>query len=81
MDQLEVRGRLPDAPGVQALLEVLHAANVPVSVGRVCGARVAAVWLGDDLSVHSLTLEPFELDDAALVRARAMEFLNALPRL
>jgi hypothetical protein len=80
MDQLEVRGRLPDAPGVQALLETLREANVAVSVGRVCGARVAAVWLGDDLSVHSVTLEPFELDDAALVRARALEFIDGLPR-
>jgi hypothetical protein len=80
MNQLEIRGRLPDTPGLQALLEVLQEADAPISVGRVCGARVAAVWLGDDLTVHSVTLEPFELDDAALARARAIQFLRELPR-
>jgi hypothetical protein len=79
MNQVEIRGRLPDTPGLQALLEVLQEAGAPISVGRVCGARVAAVWLGDDLTVHSMTLEPFELDDADLARTRALEFLNALP--
>jgi hypothetical protein len=80
MNQLEINGRLPDTPGVQALLEVLREANVPISVGRVCGSRIAAVWLSDDLNVHSVTLEPFELNDAALVRSRALEFLKALQR-
>ncbi len=80
MNRLEINGRLPDTPGVRALLEVLRQADVLVSVGRVCGARIAAVWLGDDLEVRSVTLEPFELDDANLVRARALEFVSNLPR-
>jgi hypothetical protein len=60
--------------GENALLEVLS--GLPeISIGRVCGGRVAAVWLGDSLEVLSVTLEPFELSDAALCRTRALAFL------
>ncbi|NJK45227.1 MAG: hypothetical protein HC933_13960 [Pleurocapsa sp. SU_196_0] len=50
----------------------------PISVGRVCGARVSAVWLGDSLEVVSLTLEPSELEDEPLARARTLEFLREI---
>jgi hypothetical protein len=75
---LEV-GKLPQAAGIPALLEVLQTTNAPVSLGRVCGGRVAAVWLGDGLEVVSCTLEPFELDNPELCRSRALEFLEQLP--
>jgi hypothetical protein len=78
---LEVAPRLPDAPGVRALLEVLGEANVSVSVGRVCGSRVSAVYLGDALEVLSVTLEPSELDDPALARERAQMFLTEIASL
>jgi hypothetical protein len=65
---------LPSTVGVDALLEVLS--GLPeVSVGRICGGRVAAVWFGDSLEVVSVTLEPFELSDAALCRSRALAFV------
>jgi hypothetical protein len=35
--------------------------------------------LGDGLEVVSCTLEPFELEDAALCRSRALEFVAQLP--
>ncbi len=75
---LELGTRLPDAPGVRALLEVLGAADAPISVGRVCGSRVSAVYLGDALEVLSVTLEPAELDDADLARSRAQAFLTEI---
>ena len=60
--------------GENALLEVLS--GFPeISLGRVCGGRFAAVWLGDSLELLSVTLEPFELSDADLCRARALAFL------
>jgi hypothetical protein len=65
---------LPKSVGVEALLEVVS--DLPeVSVGRVCGGRVAAVWRGDSLELVSVTLEPFELSDAALCRSRALAFV------
>jgi hypothetical protein len=75
---LEV-SKLPQAAGIAALLEVLHTSHAPISLGRVCGGRVAAVWLGDDLEVVSCTLEPFELNNPELCRSRALEFLERLP--
>lgn len=71
--------KLPKAAGVSALLEVLADTNAPISVGQVCGGRVSAVWLGDDLRVVSCTLEPFELDNTELCRSRALEFVAQLP--
>jgi hypothetical protein len=72
-------GKLPQATGISALLEVLHTSHAPISLGQVCGGRVAAVWLGDGLEVVSCTLEPHELDDPEHCRSRALEFLAALP--
>ncbi len=59
--------------GVLALLEVVS--GLEVSVGQICGGRVAAVWLGDCLELVSCTLEPFELSDAVLCRTRALQFV------
>jgi hypothetical protein len=76
--------RLPDAVGVRSALRVLEASLLPgveVSVGRVCGGRVSAVYLGDALEVCSFTLEPFELDDAELGTQRALGFVAELQQL
>jgi hypothetical protein len=75
---LELSANLPRGAGVEAMLELLRESAFPVSVGRVCGARVSAVWLGDSLQVVSLTLEPSELEDASLARARTLEFLREI---
>ncbi len=61
--------------GALALLEVLVPLGDSVSVGRVCGGRVAAVWLGSSLEVVSCTLEPFELSDEKLCRDRGLAFV------
>jgi hypothetical protein len=71
-----VNATLEARPGVRALLEVLNKAQLEVSVGRVCGARVSAVWLGDDLELVSVTLEAHELDDAGLAHEKALEFVR-----
>ena len=76
-------GKLPDGLGVRAALQVLEQSpldfgSLEVSVGRVCGGRVSGVYLGESLEVCSFTLEPFELDDAELGRARALEFVARL---
>jgi hypothetical protein len=80
--KLEV-GRLPDALGVRAALQVLEQSpsdlgSLEVSVGRVCGGRVSGVYLGDSLEIFSFTLEPFELDDADVGARRALEFVAQL---
>jgi hypothetical protein len=67
---------LETRPGVRALLEVLNHAELEVSVGRVCGSRFSAVWLGDDLELVSVTLEAHELDDAETARGKALEFVE-----
>lgn len=67
---LEVSSNLPDRAGVRVLLETLREAGISASVGKVCGSRVSAVYLGAALEVVSVTLEPFELDDAELARHR-----------
>ena len=74
--RLEVAPNLPDRAGVRVLLEGLREAGVPASVGRVCGARVSAVYLGAALEVVSVTLEPFELDDADLAQQRTAAFID-----
>jgi hypothetical protein len=63
--------------GVAVFLEVLAEAALPgpVSVGRVCGGRVAAVWLGASLQVVSSTLEAHELDDPAAAAKAATAFV------
>jgi hypothetical protein len=79
---LEIASGTPDRPGVRAMLEVLERSvfKNQLSVGRVCGGRVAAVYLGDSLEVASLTLEPSELDDAHLAHSRAVHFVAQLER-
>jgi hypothetical protein len=80
--RLEIAPGTPDRPGVRAMLDVLErsAFRDRLSVGRVCGGRVSAVYLGDSLEVASLTLEPSELDDAHLAHSRAVHFLAELER-
>ena len=77
---LEVAPNLPDAPGVNALLQVLSASRfaAELSVGRVCGGRVSAVWLGESLTVTSVTLEASELTNAETAHARAVDFIKEL---
>ncbi|MFN3265348.1 MAG: hypothetical protein ACK41E_00770 [Deinococcales bacterium] len=72
--------KLPKTAGVAALLEVLANTNAPISVGQVCGGRVSAVWLGEDLHLVSCTLEPFELGNSELCRSKALEFIAQLPK-
>lgn len=73
---LEVAPNLPDCAGVRVLLEGLREAGIAASVGQVCGSRVSAVYLGAALEVVSVTLEPFELDDALLAQHRTAEFVE-----
>ena len=75
---LEVAPNLPDRAGVRVLLMGLHEAGIAVSVGQVCGSRVSAVYLGAALEVVSVTLEPFELDDAALAQHRTAAFIEEI---
>jgi hypothetical protein len=79
---LEIAAGTPDKPGVRALLDVLNASTFRdhLSVGKVCGGRVSAVYLGDSLQVASITLEPSELDDADLAHSRALQFIAELER-
>ena len=74
--RLEVAANLPDRAGVRVLLEGLIESDVEASVGRVCGSRVSAVYLGAALEVVSVTLEPFELDDVALAEQRTAAFIE-----
>ncbi len=75
---MDVESRLPNAAGVTAMLEVLAELKADVSVGQVCGGRVSAVWLGASLELVSMTLEPFELSDVPVCRAKALEFAEQL---
>lgn len=77
---LEIAPGTPDRPGVRAMLDVLEGSvfRDRLSVGKVCGGRVSAVFLGDSLWVASLTLEAFELDDAHLAHSRAVHFIAEL---
>jgi hypothetical protein len=78
--KLELPKNLPDTTGVQVLLETLGQADLDctVSLGRVCGSRVAAVALNDSLEVYSLSLEPSELENAGVARAKALAFIEQL---
>ena len=73
---LEVMPNLPDRAGVRVLLEGLRESGISASVGQVCGSRVSAVYLGSALEVVSVTLEPFELDDATLAQHRTVAFIE-----
>ncbi len=79
---LEIAAGTPDKPGVRALLDVLNASAFRdrLSVGKVCGGRVSAVYLGESLQVASLTLEPSELGDAEVAHSRALNFIAELER-
>ncbi len=79
---LEIAAGTPDKPGVRALLDVLNtsAFRDQLSVGKVCGGRVSAVYLGESLQVASITLEPSELGDADLAHSRALDFVAQLER-
>ena len=78
--KLELPPNLPDTVGVRALLEILERADLDctVSLGRVCGSRIAAVALNNSLEVYSLNLEPSELENAGLARAKALAFVEDL---
>ena len=78
---LEVMPNLPDRAGVRVLLEGLRESGISASVGKVCGSRVSAVYLGSALEVVSVTLEPFELDDAALAQLRTAAFIREVQHL
>jgi hypothetical protein len=78
--KLELPKNLPDTAGVNALIEVLERAelDLSLSLGRICGSKIAAVALGDSLEVYSLTLEPHELENAGLARSKALAFVAQL---
>lgn len=80
---LEIAAGTPDRAGVRAMLDVLERFSHKdrLSVGKVCGGRVSAVYLGDSLEVASLTLEAFELDDAHLAHSRAVHFIAELEQI
>jgi hypothetical protein len=78
--KLELPKNLPDTAGVKAFVEVLERADIDLtlSLGRICGSKVAAVALGDSLEVYSVTLEPHELENADVARAKALAFVAEL---
>ncbi len=78
--KLELPKNLPDTAGVRALIEVLERVElgVTLSLGKICGSKVAVVALGDSLEVYSLTLEPHELENADVAKAKALEFVAEL---
>jgi hypothetical protein len=81
--KLELPKNLPDTVGVRALVEVLERAEIDLtlSLGKICGSKVAAVALGDSLEVYSVTLEPHELENADIARAKALAFVAELQAL
>jgi hypothetical protein len=81
--KLELPKNLPDTVGVKAFIEILERAEVDLtlSLGRICGSKVAAVALGDSLEVYSVTLEPYELENAVVARAKALAFVAELQAL
>jgi hypothetical protein len=78
--KLELPKNLPDTVGVRALVEILERAelDLTLSLGKICGSKVAAVALGDSLEVYSVTLEPFELENVDIARAKALAFVAEL---
>jgi hypothetical protein len=77
---LELPKNLPDTAGVKAFIEILERAEIDLtlSLGKICGSKVAAVALGDSLEVYSVTLEPHELENADVARAKALAFVAEL---
>jgi hypothetical protein len=78
--KLELPKNLPDTAGVKVLLEILEQSDLDctVSLGRICGSKVAAVLLADSLEIYSVTLEPFELLNASVARDKALAFVEEL---
>ncbi len=78
--KLELPKNLPDTVGVRAFVEVLAQAEIDLtlSLGKICGSKVAAVALGDSLEVYSVTLEPHELENAVVARVKAVAFVAEL---
>jgi hypothetical protein len=78
--KLELPKNLPDTAGVRAFVEVLERAelDLTLSLGKICGSKVAAVALGDSLEVYSVTLEPHELENAGVATAKALAFVMEL---
>jgi hypothetical protein len=78
--KLELPKNLPDTVGVRAFVEVLAQAelDLTLSLGKICGSKVAAVALGNSLKVYSVTLEPHELENAGVARAKALAFVVEL---
>jgi hypothetical protein len=78
--KLELPKNLPDTVGVKAFVEILERAelDLTLSLGRICGSKVAAVVLGDSLEVYSVTLEAHELENADVARAKALTFVAEL---
>ena len=78
--KLELPKNLPDTVGVRAFIEVLERSelDLTLSLGKICGSKVAAVALGDSLEVYSVTLEAHELGNAAVARSKALAFVAEL---
>ncbi len=81
--KLELPKNLPDTLGVKAFVQTLEQAelNLTLSLGRICGSKVAAVVLGDSLEIYSVTLEPHEFENAVVARAKALAFVAQLQTL
>jgi hypothetical protein len=76
--KLEIAANTPQQPAVLALCRVLESSRLTAnaSIGRVCGGRVAAVWLdSSDWSLVQTLLEPDELADASVGIAKAEAFI------
>jgi hypothetical protein len=78
--KLELPKNLPDTVGVKAFVDILERAelDLTLSLGKICGSKVAAVALGDSLEVYSVTLEPHELENTDVARAKALAFVAEL---
>ncbi len=78
--KLELPKNLPDKVGVKAFIEIFEQAelDLTLSLGKICGSKVAAVALDNSLEVYSVTLEPHELENAAVARAKALAFVAEL---
>jgi hypothetical protein len=81
--KLELPKNLPDTVGVRAFVNILERADIDLtlSLGKICGSKVAAVMLGDSLEVYSVTLEPHELENSDIARAKALAFVAELTAL
>jgi hypothetical protein len=78
--KLELPKNLPDTVGIRAFVDILERAelDLTLSLGKICGSKIAAVALGDSLEVYSVTLEAHEFENAAVARAKALAFITEL---